>query len=143
MAREENSQTNTIVGPNTVIQGNLDIKGSILVYGTVLGDVHSNGQVRTAKDSMIKGNVVAEEAIIDGDLDGSLNTKGRATLGTSAKMVGELHAALLVIEEGAQYTGKCKMDGAKIKSVPKATDGSPPDDSLDREDEAVESQTEG
>lgn len=124
MAREENSQTNTIVGPNTVVQGNLDIKGSLLIYGTVLGDVHSNGQVRTAKDSMIKGNVVADEAVIDGELDGSLTTKGRSTLGTSARMTGDLQAALLIIEEGAQFSGKCKMEGAKVRSVPKSKDGS-------------------
>jgi cytoskeletal protein CcmA (bactofilin family) len=128
MAREENSQTNTIVGPNTVVQGNLDIKGSLLIYGTVLGDVHSNGQVRTAKDSMIKGNVIADEAIIDGELDGSLTTKGRATLGNSAKMTGDLRAALLVIEEGAQFSGKCKMEGAKVRSAP-----GPKDDSHDGE----------
>ena len=54
MTKEDNSQTNTIVGPSTVLQGNLDIKGSVLVYGTVLGDVHSTGLVRTAKDSVIK-----------------------------------------------------------------------------------------
>ena len=140
MAREENSQTNTIVGPNTVIQGNLDIKGSLLIYGTVLGDVHSNGQVRTAKDSMIKGNVVADEAVIDGELDGSMTVKGRATLGTSARMLGDLRASLLVIEEGAQYSGKCKMEGAKVKSAPAPEDGSHDGDSLEdiKEESEVE-----
>jgi cytoskeletal protein CcmA (bactofilin family) len=141
MAREENSQTNTIVGPNTVIQGNLDIKGSVLVYGTVLGDVRSNGQVRTAKDSIIKGAVVAQEAIIDGELDGSLNTKGRATLGGSARMVGDLRAELLVIEEGAQYSGKCKMQGAKIKAAVESTDGSPERQTSDEMDEEIQLET--
>ncbi|UCH11267.1 MAG: polymer-forming cytoskeletal protein [Fidelibacterota bacterium] len=138
MAREENSQTNTIVGPNTVIQGNLDIKGSLLIYGTVLGDVHCNGQVRTAKDSMIKGAVVAQEAVIDGELDGSLTTKGRATLGSSACMIGDLRAELLVIEEGAQYSGKCKMQGAKIKATAERKDGSPVSESSDQKDEEIE-----
>lgn len=137
MANKEDSQTNTIVGPNTVVQGNLDIKGSVLVYGTVLGDVHSNGQVRTAKDSVIKGNVVSQEAIIDGELEGSLTTKDRATLGGSAKMVGDLRAALLVIEEGAQYTGKCKMEGAKVKSAPEAEVSSTGKDGREKKDQAT------
>ncbi|MFB0517229.1 MAG: polymer-forming cytoskeletal protein [Candidatus Neomarinimicrobiota bacterium] len=142
MVKEENSQTNTIVGPNTVIQGNLDIKGSVLIYGTVLGDVHSNGQVRTAKDSLIKGAVVAQEAVIDGELDGSLTTKGRSTLGSSAKMVGELRAQLLVIEEGAQYTGKCQMEGAKV-SAPKTTDGSPAKEGSDQKTKAANAEAAG
>ena len=123
MAKDNNSQTNTIVGPNTVVQGNLDIKGSVLVYGTVLGDVRSNGQVRTARDSLIKGAVVAQEAVIDGELEGSLTTKGRATLGSSARLLGDLRASLLVIEEGAQFTGKCKMEASRTKPTPGAGDG--------------------
>ncbi|MEE9466092.1 MAG: polymer-forming cytoskeletal protein [Candidatus Neomarinimicrobiota bacterium] len=138
MTKENNSQTNTIVGPNTVLQGNLEIKGSVLVYGTVLGDVRAQGQVRTAKDSVIKGAVVAQEAVIDGELDGSLTTKGRATLGSSARMVGELCAQLLVIEEGAQYSGKCKMDGAKIKSEPQVRDGSTAKDGHEPKGETAE-----
>jgi cytoskeletal protein CcmA (bactofilin family) len=125
MAKDESTQTNTIVGPNTVVQGNLDIKGSLLVYGTVLGDIRSDGLVRTAKDSLIKGAVVAREAVFDGELDGSLKTKGRATLGATAKMVGELRVGLLVIEEGAQFSGKCAMEGAKIRAADKRGDGSP------------------
>ena len=123
MAKDNSSQTNTIVGPNTVVQGNLDIKGSVLVYGTVLGDVRSSGHVRTAKDSLIKGSVVAQEAVIDGELEGSLTTKGRSTLGSAARMVGDLRASLLIIEEGAQFTGKCKMAGSKIRPAPEARDG--------------------
>ncbi len=143
MTKEDNSQTNTIVGPSTVIQGNLDIKGSVLIYGTVLGDVRSNGQVRSAKDSVIKGNVVAQEAVIDGELEGSLTTKGRATLGCSAKMVGDLRAQLLVIEEGAQYSGKCKMDGAKVKSAPEAGDGSMAKDGRAKEGKVVKADSSG
>lgn len=123
MAKGNSTQTNTIVGPNTVIQGNLEVKGSVLVYGKVFGDVHSEGLVRTTKDSLIKGAVVAEEAVIEGDVDGSLTIKGRATLGGSARMVGDVQVGMLVIEEGAVFTGSCKMRGAKIDAVPVAKDG--------------------
>lgn len=138
MAKEDNSQTNTIVGPSSVVQGVLDIKGSVLIYGTVLGDVRSNGHVRTAKDSIIKGAVVAQEAVIDGELEGSLTIKGRATLGSSAKMVGDLRAQLLVIEEGAQYSGKCRMEGAKVRPAPESGDGSMTKDGQAREGKAAE-----
>jgi len=141
MTKEDNSQTNTIVGPSTVVQGNLDVKGSVLVYGTILGDVRSNGQVRTAKDSVIKGAIVAQEAVIDGELEGSLTTEGRTTLGRSAKMVGDLRAQLLGIEEGAQYSGKCKMDRAK--SVSEAGDGSVAKDGHAKEGKAAEADSSG
>ena len=123
MAKENNSQTNTIVGPNTVLQGNLEVKGSVLIYGKVYGDVRSEGLVRTTKDSLIKGAVVAEEAVIEGELEGSLTVKGRATLGGSARMVGDVKVGLLVIGEGAQFTGSCKMRGAKIDGAQVPKDG--------------------
>lgn len=119
MAKEKEnsntSQTNSIVGPNSVVQGNLDVKGSALIYGTVIGDIHAEGLVRSSQDSFIKGSVYAAEAVIDGSLEGSLHVKGRATLGTTARMVGEVKVDMLVIEEGAQFSGKCKMKGAKIQ----------------------------
>ena len=118
MAKENNEQTNTIVGPKTVIHGNLNVKGSVLIYGTVLGDVRSEGSVRTAKDSLIKGSLVSRDAIIDGELEGSLTTRGRATLGSTALLVGELRAALLVVEEGARFSGKCQMEGVAIRKAP-------------------------
>ena len=141
MAKDNSSQTNTIVGPNTVIRGNLDVKGSVLVYGSVLGDVRSDGLVRTAKDSLIKGAVVAAEAVIDGDLDGSLTTKGRATLGGSAKLLGDVQVAVLVIEEGAQFSGSCKMQGAKIDTAPVAKDGQSAKADLAPKDQAAQAES--
>ena len=123
MAKEDKTQTNTIVGPNTVIQGDLEVKGSVLVYGKVFGDVHSEGLVRTTKESLIRGSVVAEEAVIEGDIDGNLTVKGRATLGGSARLVGDVQVGILVIEEGAMFTGSCKMQDSKINAAPIAKDG--------------------
>lgn len=112
MAKDNNStQTNTIIGPNTTVQGDLEVNGSILVYGSIVGDLRINGSIRTAKDSYIKGTVVAEEAVIDGVLEGSLSTKGRSTLGSTATLLGEVQVELLVIEEGAKFSGNCMMTG--------------------------------
>lgn len=122
MAKESNIQTNTIVGPNTDLRGDLDVKGSVLVYGSIIGDVHSDGAVRTAKDSYIKGSIFAQEAVIDGELEGNLTIKGRATLGSSSKVVGEVRVDLLVIEEGAQFSGKCKMKRARISEESRRKD---------------------
>ena len=124
MAKENNTtSTNTIVGPNTVLTGNLSVSGSILVYGTVIGDVTSEGLVRTAKDSLIKGTVDAKEAVIDGNLDVKFQVEGRATLGGSARLVGEMKVGVLIIEEGAKFSGKCKMAGSKIDNIPDIGNG--------------------
>lgn len=118
MAKDNNNsnhgQTNTIVGPNTELHGNLIVSGAAIIYGTIIGDVKAEGLVRTAQDSLIRGSVTAKEAVIDGELEGSLTVSGKATLGGSARVVGEVKVDVLVIEEGAQFTGKCKMKGAKI-----------------------------
>ncbi len=125
MAKTTSTQVNTIVGPNTDFQGDLDVKGSVLVYGSIIGDIRSDGIVRSAKDSYIKGAVIAQEAVIDGELEGSLTIKGRATLGGSSKVVGEVRVDLLVIEEGAQFSGKCNMKRAKISQESRHKDGRP------------------
>ena len=125
MAKTSSTQINTIVGPNTDFRGNLDVKGSVLIYGSIIGDIRSDGMVRSAKDSYIKGAVIAQEAVIDGELEGSLTIKGRATLGGSSKVVGEVRVDLLVIEEGAQFSGRCNMKRAKISDESRRKDGRP------------------
>ena len=125
MAKTSSTQINTRVGPNTDFRGNLDVKGSVLIYGSIIGDIRSDGMVRSAKDSYIKGAVIAQEAVIDGELEGSLTIKGRATLGGSSKVVGEVRVDLLVIEEGAQFSGRCNMKRAKISDESRRKDGRP------------------
>ena len=104
-----NSKTSSILGPELEIHGDVKVSGSLLLYGKVFGNIHSNGSVRTADGSEVKGNIIANEATIGGKVDGDVDVNKKVTLGDTSKLTGNLKATTLTIEEGAKFEGVCNM----------------------------------
>ncbi len=103
------SKTSSILGPELEIRGDVKVSGSLLIYGKVYGNIQSNGAVRTANGSVIKGNISAKEAAIGGKVDGDLDVEKKVTLGDTSFLTGNLKASILTIEEGAKFDGVCSM----------------------------------
>ncbi len=103
------SKTSSILGPELEIHGDVKVSGSLLIYGKVFGSIQSNGAVRTAKGSVVNGNISAKEAAIGGKVDGDLDVEKKVTLGDTSFLTGNLKAAILTIEEGAKFDGVCSM----------------------------------
>ena len=103
------SKTSSILGPELEIHGDVKLSGSLLIYGKVFGSIHSNGAVRTAKGSVVSGNISAKEVAIGGKVDGDLDVEKKVTLGDTSFLTGNLKAAILTIEEGAKFDGVCSM----------------------------------
>ena len=99
----------SILGPELKIDGNVSVTGSLLIYGTVNGNIQSHGAVRTAKGSIVKGDIKGKEAHICGLVEGNLIIEDKIILGNESKLVGNLKSGTLVIEEGAKFAGSCDM----------------------------------
>ena len=104
-----NNKTSSILGPELEIHGDVKVSGSLLIYGKVFGNIRSNGSVRTAAGSEVKGNIFANEATIGGKVDGDIDVSKKVILGDSSNLTGNLKAAILTIEEGAKFEGVCNM----------------------------------
>jgi len=117
-SEKSESKTSSILGPELEIHGDVKVSGSLLIYGKVFGNIQSNGAVRTANGSVIKGNISAKEAAIGGKVDGDLDVEKKVTLGDTSFLTGNLKAAILTIEEGAKFDGVCSMlKKSKSKTV--------------------------
>ena len=103
------SKTSSILGPELEIHGDVKVAGSLLIYGKVFGNIQSNGAVRTAAGSEVKGNIIAKEVTIGGKVDGDVEVDLKVTLGDTSSLTGNLKAATLTIEEGATFEGVCNM----------------------------------
>ena len=103
------SKTSSILGAELEIHGDVKVSGSLLIYGKVFGSIQSSGAVRTAKGSVVNGNISAKEAAIGGKVDGDLDIEKKVTLGDTSFLTGNLKAAILTIEEGAKFDGVCSM----------------------------------
>ena len=101
--RENNNDSNTVIGQGAVLQGNFDIKYGIQVYGTL-----SSSRLVTQKALVVgeEGDVRAEAieveaAAISGKLTGPLKARQQVYLAAGASFVGRLETPRLIVEEGA------------------------------------------
>ena len=104
-----NNKTSSILGPELEIHGDVKVSGSLLIYGKIFGNIQSNGAVRTATGSEVKGDIMAKEVTIGGKVDGDIDADKKVTLGDTSALTGNLKASTLTIEEGAKFEGICNM----------------------------------
>ena len=104
-----NNNISSIIGPEMEIDGNVSVKGDLLIYGTVHGDVKSDNDVISAKDSTVNGNIDSKNASISGIVKGNLIIKSKVTLKKDAHLKGDLKASIITLEEGARFDGMCSM----------------------------------
>lgn len=109
---DANSQAETVVGPSVKIQGDLNSEGNIRIEGQVTGKVKTTQNVYAGQASKIAADVLAGSAVIAGEVQGNMKISGNLVLQSTAKVLGDIACAILRVEDGAQFTGKCSMTGA-------------------------------
>ena len=117
MSRQNDSEgvMNTIIGKGTKIEGQMEVAQSIRIDGLFKGSV-------TATDTLIVGttgelndvSVKVKNAIIGGKIRGNILASNKVTLESSSNLEGDLTAKLLIIEEGALFSGNCRS-GDKLE----------------------------
>ena len=119
MFQKKNKIDNTIgsiLGPEIEVNGDLNVKGNLIVYGKVNGNIYSKGNVNTAENSFVQGNIIANSASVNGQVEGNLDIEQKAILGSTSTLSGDLKAAIITIQEGAQFDGVCKMINNQSKN---------------------------
>ena len=109
MFQSNNNSISSILGPEVEIKGDVTVHGDLLIYGKVYGDILSKGEIVSAKDSIVVGNIYAHTASISGKIEGNLEVEAKVILGKNCHLTGNLKAAIITIEEGARFDGMCNM----------------------------------
>ncbi len=115
VADEISSSSNTI-GKGTFLEGNIETYGNIRVEGKVVGNVKSKSKVALGNSSHVQGNIIAQNADIEGEVRGRLEVSELLVLKATAVINGDIVTGKLVVEPGAVFNGSCKM-GATVKEI--------------------------
>ena len=121
MAKNNDSEgaMNTILGKGTKVEGKMEVASSLRIDGSFKGEIK-------ATDTLIVGStgeltdvtVNVKNAIIGGRIKGNLTASSKVTLESSSRLEGDLTAKLLIIEEGALFTGNCKSGEQAVSPKP-------------------------
>ncbi len=127
MAQSDNmTAAETVVGPSVKIQGDLNSEGNIRIEGGVVGKVQTTQSVHIGEAAKLSADVQAGNAIVAGEVQGNIKVTGNLILQGTARIAGDISCAILRVEDGAQFSGKCSMKGAVVDKQTGSLKGSAP-----------------
>ncbi len=104
------------IGPETTIKGDIISDGNFRIDGTLEGSIKTKGKVVVGEKGLIQGEVLCQNADVEGTIKGKLQVTQLLALKATAKIHGDILVDKLSIEPGANFTGSCKM-GAVVKDL--------------------------
>ena len=119
---DEISNSSNTIGKGTFLEGNVETYGNIRIEGKVTGNVKSKSKVALGPSSMVQGNVIAQNADLEGEVKGKIEVAELLVLKATAVIHGDIVTGKLVVEPGAVFNGTCKM-GAAVKEIKIAENG--------------------
>ena len=106
---------NAIVEGSKVI-GDMITESNLRIDGEVVGNISSASKVVIGQNGSIKGNLTCADADVEGKITGILKVDGLLSLRSTSKIEGEITTAKLQVEEGAEFSGNCKMSNFSATS---------------------------
>ncbi|MBH41153.1 MAG: hypothetical protein CL685_00375 [Candidatus Magasanikbacteria bacterium] len=109
----------TVVGPSMQVEGDFVSEGSIIVKGTVSGTVKTSKLLRAEEGSKIIANIKAADAVICGQVKGSVRVNQTIEISATAQILGDISCKSLTVQPGALISGKITMSGIEMQSASK------------------------
>lgn len=108
--KEKQVQISTLIGKDAEFTGDFTVKGSARIDGKVNGSVNVEGTLIIGSSGYITGNVVAKDIAVGGEILGDIFVTGKTELTATARVLGDITTAVIVIDENAIFQGKCDMN---------------------------------
>lgn len=107
----------SILSHGLKFEGKLSSEGNVRIDGDFTGDIVINGNLTLGEKSDVKGNIKATNITISGKVDGIVEALEKIILDSSSKLVGDISAKILVVNEGSIFDGKSKMNNTSSNYV--------------------------
>ncbi len=98
------------VGNGTDLSGQTNFKGMLRVDGHLSGSINSDdGTLIVGTNGLVDADVAVGVAQVYGTINGDVIASKSIELGRTGKIVGDIRAPSLRIEDGAVLEGRCSM----------------------------------
>lgn len=105
------NQEEKFIDIGAAMQGSLVFSDpvNLQISGKFEGDLRLKGNFIIGKDAEIKADIVGEDIVIAGSIEGKIKATLRLKLTSTAKVTADIEAPKVCIEEGAIFNGKCHI----------------------------------
>jgi cytoskeletal protein CcmA (bactofilin family) len=119
----------SVISSEVEIVGTVKTSGSIRIEGRVEGEIISEGDVTLGKSGSVKGNLLVNSVTVSGTIQGNIQAKDRIELKSTARLLGDIKAKRLAVEDGVTFVGKSEVNptgqpiqAGDVASAPASTD---------------------
>ena len=115
MARDiKEGRLSGYVGNGTVLTGETSFQAMLRIDGHLTGRISSeSGTLIVGSTGRVDANIAVAQAIISGTVNGDIVATEKLELTRTARVIGNVQAPRLVIDDGAVFEGGCTMLKAK------------------------------
>ncbi len=110
VAKAESMGTNVdiLLGKTSNLQGTLKASGVARMDGMFEGTVEVEGDLIVGPNAFLKAEIKADNITVAGNIQGNLLSGNKVELLVTAKVIGDITAKTIMIEEGAKFSGRAQ-----------------------------------
>jgi cytoskeletal protein CcmA (bactofilin family) len=101
----------SVIGQTLKFKGDLVAEEDLLIQGSVKGTIdHRAKNLTIGAHGNVTANIVAENVIVQGKIQGEIRATESVVVEPSARVVGDIFAPRVGLKEGAKFKGSIDMD---------------------------------
>ena len=131
------------IAAGTQLTGDFATPGDLRIDGLFEGKLYCGGTLTVGEQGVVKGTVVGNVVEFSGTMSGgTFYAKDTLALKSGCKVGGDIYAARLQVDLGAQFVGGCKLlDEGKFEKAAAPLLGMLPAEARPREEKASEAES--
>ncbi|RMG59551.1 MAG: polymer-forming cytoskeletal protein [Deltaproteobacteria bacterium] len=109
------------IGEGTSFEGKLNFRGVVRIDGEVKGELTCDGTLIVGEPGVLRATVKTKDAVIRGTVEGDIVAEGKLELKNPCRVVGDIQAGLLSVEEGVTLKGNVqtgKVESGRVEVEP-------------------------
>jgi cytoskeletal protein CcmA (bactofilin family) len=113
----------SFLGKGTMINGKFEIEGSVRIDGKVKGEIEGGADLVIGDSAHIEASIKVKNLTVMGEIYGNVFCEDKLEIHNTGKLVGEITAKRLIIEENAIFEGQSHMKKEEkiIPTIPPVT----------------------
>jgi len=104
------SEGSCVIGGGITIRGSLSGSEPLIIEGKVEGTVSLQNHMTVEEGGVVIADVEVENLTVNGEIQGNISAAEMVSVNSTAKVVGNINAPRVIIEDGARFKGSVEMD---------------------------------
>ena len=114
VATQELNAPNTVIGEGMYLEAaRMTGQESVRIDGVYKGEIEIDGSLVLGDSGSVSGNVQASYFLVAGEMMGNIKCHTQLHFASTARVIGDVHAQSLIVDEGSQVTGRYRVGEPK------------------------------